>query len=757
MAHHKTIISQRFDKFRRFRWRSLGIWVIVSAFFLFGFSICFLITPPKAVLPLPEPKADGGHAWVIPVPELSLSPWQRILYVVYPGYYGRNDVTLFEDGRPLPAPNCLVQDIRDKGAGRYSHWLHDLWFSTSSNDDPRLSGRVYTIEIRSQLRKWVYRTTWLAFLGIVFMLLPKRLKTRLKTEWQGLKSAWKLHSGQRLPDKLRAVFLKPETANESGFPAGKVLGPGFWTRQAPCLAGAALLALLAWYFRANAEMIDWVDAVGYYQSQGRSLMERGTPVPSALPYEVFIEQGTNGPDPSYRQNFGIMPSIGFQLLVGFLGKWRGDYSQANGLLAAAAFSVLFAVALYIFGFTHTRSRLLSFGLVLACLAHPTLTDVTGRPLTDITLLFFLFAALLPMSKGKSLFSGFIFGLGCLFRSAGLYYLPVLALASPKSVTWRGYARSTLAAGLGVAFWLAINRGLLIFLTRAGDISTTFYLSFSGVLGWFGKALELVNSQSFKHALHHLFIFAWQVNPLILSSKSPDFSDSVFLVFFILILTLGFTFRLTTPLGRRLVIIGLWTLLVPCLTFMFYGMDHRHGIYAVALFWTAMVLAANRFRWPLWVAILLLMIIYSPPSLPNVNMEALRGLSRPGAAWRHITEPMRAKMRLERCLKPESVILSSWLIDEMVFSRPRLLFFPGYETWRNSRGNERIDAITFFNRERPHGDWPIDDEVLEDVHGVRFVSFKGFGDYWDSLKPEYQIYLREQPSSTAGPLVDRRSP
>jgi len=58
----------------------------------------------------------------------------------------RSRLVLFEDGRPLGPAHAPHVDIRRLGAGRYSHWGSELYFSASDNSDPRSSGRVYHVE-----------------------------------------------------------------------------------------------------------------------------------------------------------------------------------------------------------------------------------------------------------------------------------------------------------------------------------------------------------------------------------------------------------------------------------------------------------------------------------------------------------------------------------------------------------------------------------------------------------------------------------
>src|SRR5712692_8565355 len=53
---------------------------------------------------------------------------------------------LLEDGKSLGDGHDLHRLILDEGAGRYSFWKGNLYFSTSDNSDPNSNGRAYTIE-----------------------------------------------------------------------------------------------------------------------------------------------------------------------------------------------------------------------------------------------------------------------------------------------------------------------------------------------------------------------------------------------------------------------------------------------------------------------------------------------------------------------------------------------------------------------------------------------------------------------------------
>jgi hypothetical protein len=58
---------------------------------------------------------------------------------------GLSSLRLFEDGRELPHPHSAPDDIRNLGAGRYSHWGDAVLFSASDNTDPSANGRSYTV------------------------------------------------------------------------------------------------------------------------------------------------------------------------------------------------------------------------------------------------------------------------------------------------------------------------------------------------------------------------------------------------------------------------------------------------------------------------------------------------------------------------------------------------------------------------------------------------------------------------------------
>ena len=58
---------------------------------------------------------------------------------------GRSRLTLFEDDQALPYAHSSHNDIREIGAGHYSHWGDAVFFSSSDNSDPAKNGRRYSV------------------------------------------------------------------------------------------------------------------------------------------------------------------------------------------------------------------------------------------------------------------------------------------------------------------------------------------------------------------------------------------------------------------------------------------------------------------------------------------------------------------------------------------------------------------------------------------------------------------------------------
>ena len=85
-----------------------------------------------------------GHMWQTSVPDLqSLS--DRV------GDDRRSTVFVFEDGRQLPHPHAIHDDIEKHGQGRFSHWGELIYFSSSDQSDPNSGKHGYCMMVADEL------------------------------------------------------------------------------------------------------------------------------------------------------------------------------------------------------------------------------------------------------------------------------------------------------------------------------------------------------------------------------------------------------------------------------------------------------------------------------------------------------------------------------------------------------------------------------------------------------------------------------
>jgi predicted O-methyltransferase YrrM len=76
-------------------------------------------------------------------------------WVAYVGYASLGDdrtgnsspLRLLENGLELGPAHTMHAAIREQGAGRFSHWGGELYFSSSDNSNPQLNGRRYSITL----------------------------------------------------------------------------------------------------------------------------------------------------------------------------------------------------------------------------------------------------------------------------------------------------------------------------------------------------------------------------------------------------------------------------------------------------------------------------------------------------------------------------------------------------------------------------------------------------------------------------------
>jgi len=99
----------------------------------FGRRVLAVLRPPFKG-DLVELTHERGNCYVAPLTRKLISDSN-----------GRSRLKLLEDGLELPFPHSSHDDIREFGAGRYSHWGDAVFFSSSDNSDPAKNGRRYSV------------------------------------------------------------------------------------------------------------------------------------------------------------------------------------------------------------------------------------------------------------------------------------------------------------------------------------------------------------------------------------------------------------------------------------------------------------------------------------------------------------------------------------------------------------------------------------------------------------------------------------
>lgn len=129
-------------------------WITVIAGILTLTAAVASLTPPRfeANLIAADISADSGFAYTA-----SISPLTPVGYLVVSDGVGDavSSLQLRENGQLLGPAHSVHSDIRENGAGRYSHWRSRLWFSASDSTDPRTNGRTYSVSGRASLHPLV--------------------------------------------------------------------------------------------------------------------------------------------------------------------------------------------------------------------------------------------------------------------------------------------------------------------------------------------------------------------------------------------------------------------------------------------------------------------------------------------------------------------------------------------------------------------------------------------------------------------------
>ncbi len=147
LASPPTSVLRLPDTLMRFsRWSAA---VFVAVLLLNAAAGVALLRPPQiaAVLQPSDIFPESGAAYTARVP-----PGNAVFRIEGDaGASARSSLRLFENGSELTAGHALHADIRETGAGRFSHWGEWLLFATPDNSDPRRNGRTYSLTVDATL------------------------------------------------------------------------------------------------------------------------------------------------------------------------------------------------------------------------------------------------------------------------------------------------------------------------------------------------------------------------------------------------------------------------------------------------------------------------------------------------------------------------------------------------------------------------------------------------------------------------------
>lgn len=137
---------------------------------------CFIPAATQVIDP-GSPYANGGNSFQI---DAALFPkWNQLFEIRSDqnDYPRQSNLVVLEDGKPLGPPHSVHVEIKEKGGGRYSHWVTPtgsmVIFSTSDNSDPRTNGRSY--EIAARPVPSLLSTSFMLLLPLLLLVLQRLL------------------------------------------------------------------------------------------------------------------------------------------------------------------------------------------------------------------------------------------------------------------------------------------------------------------------------------------------------------------------------------------------------------------------------------------------------------------------------------------------------------------------------------------------------------------------------------------------------
>lgn len=122
--------------------RRLPQWPLFAAMALLPIGLITATAPPLTTYDLPSRafNRDSGNAYAVDIRDIDYMGPRK-------GYSKRSQLVVLENAKTIGPARSRRADIREKGAGRFSHRGHSLYISTPDNSDPRINGRTYSITL----------------------------------------------------------------------------------------------------------------------------------------------------------------------------------------------------------------------------------------------------------------------------------------------------------------------------------------------------------------------------------------------------------------------------------------------------------------------------------------------------------------------------------------------------------------------------------------------------------------------------------
>lgn len=272
-----------------------------------------------------EAVQESGHAY-----QLSLgTDWMD------QSRLGLSPAKVLENGVPLPTPNAMHAEIREKGSGRYSLWGGALYFSSSDNTDPRTNGRAYTLVWPRPVGDfWKWISYLLSLVGIA-AIAASRWPSDSKASglWPRL-----IESARRWLGALQPVALT----------GGSALGKawrGRWRRKGePVSLASHLFVLGATLLVAQAAGMYWHmhGESPFRLADQRVVLKAGDAVPE-LGHAYLIALGTDwmdqsklGSSPAVVLENGVALAVPNAMHQAIRDQGKGRYSLSGGWLYFSA-------------------------------------------------------------------------------------------------------------------------------------------------------------------------------------------------------------------------------------------------------------------------------------------------------------------------------------------------------------------------------------------------------------------------------------